>query len=410
MVDSARYIVTVMKKRAGRFVTDGNLISSISLRDRHLFAPGRKRILALDGGGVRGMLSLGILEHLEATLAAIEGRPVRLGEWFDLIGGTSTGAIIATCLALGMSVAEVASLYEGLAPRIFARSWRRIPGWQAKFDARSLAAELDRMLAARTLDAPDLICGLGIALKRLDTGSAWLLMNNPRSRFWDDAADGSTLGNRSMPLANIVRASTAAPSFFDPEPIPLHPGQVPGIFIDGGLTAHNNPSLMLLLAALVPSFGLEWSPGPRDLLVASVGTGTFRPTLSGARARRSSAIGLAVKSLAAMVAETQSQALLLMSYFGETPTPWRINSEIGEVASLTPPGGPLFRFLRYDARLETEWLAREAGEVVGPAALASLRRIDEPANLPLLRRIGRAVGAAQLRRDHLAAFALAEPA
>ena len=48
------------------------------LRDRHLFAPGKKRILALDGGGVRGALSIAFLERLEKILTEIEGRPVRL--------------------------------------------------------------------------------------------------------------------------------------------------------------------------------------------------------------------------------------------------------------------------------------------------------------------------------------------
>ena len=71
-----------------------------SARDRHLFAPGRKRILALDGGGVRGVVALAFLKEIERALAAQAGRPVRLCDHFDLIGGTSTGAIIAAGLAL----------------------------------------------------------------------------------------------------------------------------------------------------------------------------------------------------------------------------------------------------------------------------------------------------------------------
>jgi patatin-like phospholipase/acyl hydrolase len=54
-----------------------------------------------------------------------------------------------------------------------------------------------------------------------------------------------------------VRASTAAPSFFEPELIEIAPGQPPGLFIDGGLTPHNNPSLLLLMTALVPASGLN---------------------------------------------------------------------------------------------------------------------------------------------------------
>src|ERR1051326_1925732 len=175
-------------------------------RDRHLFGPGRKRILSLDGGGVRGMLSLGILEHLERTIEEIEGQPVRLGEWLDLIGGTSTGSIIATLLALGYRVAEVRDLYERLAPLVFKRYWH-LMGYQAKFDARNFKRECERFLGARQLDSADLLTGLGIVLKRLDTGSSWTLINNPRSKVWNDPPPG----NRHMLLANLVRARPPAP-------------------------------------------------------------------------------------------------------------------------------------------------------------------------------------------------------
>jgi hypothetical protein len=60
-------------------------------RDRHLFCRGPKRILALDGGGVRGALTVAFLEEIETILARRLGKPVLLGHWFDLIGGTSTG-------------------------------------------------------------------------------------------------------------------------------------------------------------------------------------------------------------------------------------------------------------------------------------------------------------------------------
>ena len=203
--------------------------SLTTARDRHLFGPGPKRILSLDGGGVRGMLSIGILEHLERTIEEIEGRPVRLGEWFDLIGGTSTGSIIATLLALGYRVAEIRDLYEQFAPLVFKRYWH-LMGWQAKFDARNFKRECDRLVGTRRLDSEDILTGLGIVLKRLDTGSSWMLINNPRSKFWNDPPPG----NSRMLLANLVRASTAAPHFFDPEPIPIVENQEPGVFIDVG--------------------------------------------------------------------------------------------------------------------------------------------------------------------------------
>jgi patatin-like phospholipase/acyl hydrolase len=77
----------------------------------YLFGPGPKRILSIDGGGgVRGVVSLAFLERMEALLRAktAGGDPdFRLSDHFDLIGGTSTGALIAAGLAMGFSVAPI---------------------------------------------------------------------------------------------------------------------------------------------------------------------------------------------------------------------------------------------------------------------------------------------------------------
>ena len=132
--------------------------------------------------------------------------------------------------------------------------------------------ELTRVIGARTLDSLDIRTGLCIVLKRMDTGSAWIVMNNPRSVFWDTPSEESFTGNRHLPLAPIVRASTAAPGFFEPELIEIVAGQPRGQFIDGGLTPHNNPFLLMLMTALVPAYGLNWRIGPENLLVVSVGT------------------------------------------------------------------------------------------------------------------------------------------
>jgi surfactin synthase thioesterase subunit len=76
-------------------------------------APGPKRILALDGGGTRGIISLAFLERMEKMLAErFESHPrfaekqFVLSDYFDLIGGTSVGALVAAQLARGMSAAH----------------------------------------------------------------------------------------------------------------------------------------------------------------------------------------------------------------------------------------------------------------------------------------------------------------
>ncbi len=75
-----------------------------------------KRVLSLDGGGVRGAISIAFLEKFERCIADIEGRKVRLCDWFDLVGGTSTGAIIACAIALGYGANDIRQFYERFGP------------------------------------------------------------------------------------------------------------------------------------------------------------------------------------------------------------------------------------------------------------------------------------------------------
>src|SRR6204780_2943354 len=188
-------------------------------RDRHLFGPGPKRLLGLDGGGVRGAVTVAFLERIEELLKNHFGRDIPLGESFDLVGGTSTGAIIAGALALGFRTAQVKEFYLTLAPYAFKRQRWRIPLLQAKFDARGLRHQIEAVVGDRVLQSTDLITGYCIITKRMDTGSPWIISNNPRAPYWESST--GDIGNKDYPLVNLVRASTAAPHFFDPELLPI---------------------------------------------------------------------------------------------------------------------------------------------------------------------------------------------
>ncbi len=91
----------------------------MALVDR-LSSSGPKRILALDGGGIRGALTVGFLKRIEQILRERHGRPdLLLCDYFDLIGGTSTGAIIAAALSIGMSADEVTRSYLEFGGEVF---------------------------------------------------------------------------------------------------------------------------------------------------------------------------------------------------------------------------------------------------------------------------------------------------
>jgi patatin-like phospholipase/acyl hydrolase len=105
-------------------------------RDQHFTAPGPKRILALDGGGLRGILTLGLLQRIETVLRERHGGGAgfRLCHYFDLVAGTSTGAIIAAAVASGMTVDEVIGHYQRLGRAVFAKSVFRQGLFRAKYD------------------------------------------------------------------------------------------------------------------------------------------------------------------------------------------------------------------------------------------------------------------------------------
>jgi hypothetical protein len=427
-------------------------------RDRHLFGPGPKRILALDGGGVRGAISVAFLERIEKIVQEEQNRtngtgngaaPVRLGDYFDLVGGTSTGAVIAGALALGKSTSEIKDFYLKLAPRIFSRPFWRVPGLLAKFDAKALREEIDNIVRDRRLDSPDLITGLCVVTKRLDTGSPWILANNSRAPYWNSTpADPSTnskghTGNSQYRLANLVRASTAAPHFFDPEILAISEDErkqpladanarlaglpwlsllvsklrllllkaghgakgqniadTHGLFVDGGVTPFNNPTMALLMMTQLGGFNLNWPLGPDKLSIISIGTGTSRTKLSFKELGLFGPLRVTLSALLSLMSDIENLSLAQMQWLGECPQPWEINSEVRRLAGDVPPGGKWFRFLRYDVRLDPVWLKENLHLDFTDQEVEKFRRMDDPGIIKNIYAIARLAAELQVKREH----------
>ena len=174
-----------------------------------------------------------------------------------------------------------------------------------------------------------------------------------------------------------------------------------GLFVDGGVTPHNNPSLALFHMATLSPFKIKWQTGPKYLTIFSVGTGTYRPRLSYESLGFARFTKLAFHALISLMTDSEMLVLSLMQWMGECPAPWQINSEVGTLADDLPPGGKMFRFLRYDVRLEKDWLARELNYDVSDDALARLRGMDDPAAVHQLYEIGRMAAEKQVKIEHL---------
>ena len=195
-----------------------------------------------------------------------------------------------------------------------------------------------------------------------------------------------------------MRASTAAPHYFDPQEIAITDG-VQGLFVDGGLTPHNNPSMALFLAAYVPAMGLRWALGADNLTIVSVGAGTFRDSFKAQTLTRAASARLALRAMMQQIGDSQQLVLTLMSLLGESSTPWPINAEIGELGSLPAPGGPLFRFLRYDIKLDQEWLQERVGAKLSREQVLQMRRLDDARSIPRLEELAAEAARRQIKAE-----------
>lgn len=353
---------------------------------------GPKRILALDGGGIRGMLSLGILARIEELV----GRP--LHEHFDLIGGTSTGALIATQLALGESVESIRQMYMDLGEDVFKKSFFRKGVTRVRFPAYALEAALESKVGRLTLGSDKLNTGLAIVCKRLDTGSPWVLHNNPNGPFYGSGP--SWVANSQLLLKDLLRASTAAPTYFSPTTIAVgvQDGRAEiGLFVDGGVSPHNNPALQLIMLALLEGHGYSWPTGIDNLSITSVGTGTWqtrRPPVMSWKERIQAKLSAGIPainglvSLHALMADASALNETMLQWLGTSTNPRSLDMEIGTLANDDVAEGGLFRYERFDAPLELDWLRSNIDPAFPAAQVSRLQAMDRAESLSKLWDVG----------------------
>lgn len=373
-------------------------------RDEHLFGSGPKRILALDGGGIRGALTLGFLKQIESILRARTGNnpEFRLCDYFDLIAGTSTGSIIAAGLALGFSVEKLQEIYRSLSDEVFKKPVWRLGVFASKFPQEPLIRALTHYFGdTTTLGSDSLKTGLMIMTKRLDTGSPWVLHNNPRGKYFNSS--GNWVANRDYPLWEVVRASTAAPHYFEPEGLQIA-ADVEGAFVDGGVSPHNNPSLQALMLATLSGFGLNWPMGANRLMLVSVGTGSRRLDLDPKEVLKMPAVQLAGQAVLSIMDDCNWLNQTILQWLSRSPTAWQIDSEIEDLGQDVLGGGePLLHYLRYNLFFDSGWLKQNLNIELAPEQVSSLFAMDRPENVQTLSELGQTAGQVQVTEAHFPA-------
>ncbi len=370
---------------------------------------GPKRILALDGGGIRGILTLEYLAVLEAMIRRrFKDQSLLLCDYFDLIGGTSTGSIIAAGLACGMTVDALKQLYTGIGSTVFQSGFLatlQLQGILApKFPSDPLQKALDAQLGADTTLAGDRIrTGLMIMTKRLDTGSPWPLNNGGRGKY--AAQDGALF------LTHIVRASTAAPTYFAPEQIAIHSrtgSAVEGAFVDGGVTPFNDPTLQLLMLAALQGHGFCWPTGKDRLLLVSVGTGRYQQTYTAQELVSAPAAKQGITALQSLMDDCERMNRATLQWLTDCLTPSIIDRAVGDMRLDSEKGPQCATYVRYNVLLEQDWLKKELGVDLAPDKIEQIRKMDDPANMKELAALGSKAAQAQVKAEHLpAAFDLA---
>jgi len=207
------------------------------------------RVLTLDGGGAKGFYSLGVLREIEGLV----GR--RLAETFDLIFGTSTGAIIAALLALGKSVDEIHTLYK-----------ERVVSIVAAKTAFEKTARLEKLAVEVFGDAKFSAFRTGIGI----VATKWLNdrpMVFKTSKAQAHGREGTFVPGFGCTIADAVQASCAAYPFFERKVVQTPLGDFE--LVDGGYCA-NNPTLYALADVIGP-LGVA----RRNVRVVSVGVGEY---------------------------------------------------------------------------------------------------------------------------------------
>ncbi|MFA5499334.1 MAG: CBASS cGAMP-activated phospholipase [Candidatus Cloacimonadia bacterium] len=188
----------------------------------------RFQILALDGGGIKGLYSAAVLAHIEKDLE------IKIADHFDLIVGTSTGGIIALALGSGLRPQNIVKFYEEWGPEIFRDGV--IPKvkqfYRNKYSNKGLQNALKKCLGDKKL---------GESTKRLvipsfnvDENSVHLFKTPHHKRLKRDW---------KIPMWKVAMATTAAPTFF-----PIYKGINSLRLLDGGVWA-NNPSMVGIVEA-----------------------------------------------------------------------------------------------------------------------------------------------------------------
>jgi len=359
----------------------------------------QKKLLALDGGGIRGVITLEVLAAIEEIVRAKLGPDAVLADYFDYVAGTSTGAIIAACLSVGMTVEDVRQFYVSSGPQMFSRAGM-LRRFHYKFEQDRLASQLQQVFgSATTLGSERLRTLVMMVLRNATTDSPWPVCNNPDAYYNDPRRNDCNL---NLPLWQLVRASTAAPTYFPPELVTV--GDDNFLFVDGGVTMYNNPAFQLFLMATVEPYNLQWPIGMNRMLLVSVGTGTSPNANANLQPGDMNLLYNAGSIPSALMYAALNEQDFLCRTFGDCLAGCALDREVGDMQGKGGPAAPkLFTYMRYNAELSEEGL-NQLGLSASGIRPEDVQALDSVEHISQLQTVGKAVAEKQVKDVHFQRF------
>ncbi|MEH2458424.1 CBASS cGAMP-activated phospholipase [Nostoc sp.] len=225
------------------------------------------KILALDGGGIRGLVTAKILVEVERQIEKTLGRTIPLNQYFDLIVGTSTGSILAASLVLGKKAAKVCEIYEEKGSKIFqASQLRKFASWiyGSKYSNKGLIKVLREELGEIKFRDCSKNSSAELLIFAYDTiyrNTTFFISPCPEENRWFN----------DMKLWEVCLSSSSAPTFFPPYEFkwtdPHNQKTKTFTHVDGGVSA-NCPALAALAhVTKIKKKNIE------DIAILSIGTG-----------------------------------------------------------------------------------------------------------------------------------------
>jgi uncharacterized protein len=314
-----------------------------------------KKILALDGGGIRGMITVEVLAEIESLLRHKLGRgeDFVLADYFDFVAGTSTGAIVAACIAIGMKVSDIRTFYLESGEEMFDKAFL-LKRFRHKYEDEKLAAKMKGVFNEgapqdTTLGSDRLRTVLMMVMRNATTDSPWPVSNNPFAKYNQRVRDdGSPRDdcNLDLPLWQLVRASTAAPVYFPPEVVQC--GRQEFVFVDGGITTYNNPAFQAFLMATVEPYRMNWPAGEDKILLVSIGTGASPQANADLDPSQMNLLYNAGSIPSALMYAALNEQDMLCRVFGNCLAGEELDREVGTLIGARGPVGPgkLFTYVR----------------------------------------------------------------